>query len=93
MLINDDTVRASLAARDLIRLYDAYRANTRAQIAAIQQVQRRFKAGEADARLPIKLTIIKQREALAWHTDAVYAERREQVRRRLYELQDLPELP
>jgi hypothetical protein len=95
MRIDDETVRAAHASRELIRLYDAYRATARAQIAAIQQVRRHLNAA-VDRRDParaIALAWIHRREALAMHTDAVYAERREQVRRRLHELQDIPEQP
>lgn len=94
MRIDDETVRAAHASRDLIRLYDAYRATARAQIAAIQQVRRHLSAAaRPDPQRVIVLAQIGRREALAIHTDAVYAERREQVRRRLHELQDIPEQP
>ena len=94
MRIDDETVRAAHASRDLIRLYDAYRATARAQIAAIQQVRRHLNAAaRPDPQRAIALAQINRREALAIHTDAVYAERREQVRRRLHELQDIPDQP
>ncbi len=95
MRIDDETVRAAHASRDLIRLYDAYRATARAQIAAIQQVRRHLyaDADRTDTERAIALARIDRREALAMHTDAIYAERREQVRRRLHELQDIPEQP
>ena len=94
MNIDNDTVKASIAARALIHLYDVYRASSRAQIAAVQQIRRHVSAGNDNQTLSrTKLAELKRREALMWHTDAVFAERREQVRRRLYELQDIPELP
>jgi len=91
MDINDDTVMTCHAARKMLRLYEAYRATLRAQIAAMQQMQRHIKAGDS-AQQQINLADVKRQEMLAWHTDAVFAKRHEQVRRRLYELQELPEL-
>lgn len=95
MRIDDDTVLACHGSRDLIRLYDAYRATARAQIAAIQQVRRHLKSADARANPGRRSDLVQldRREALAHHTDTVYAERREQVRRRLHELQDIPEHP
>lgn len=93
MNINDDTILAFRAARDLMRLYDAYRSETRAQIAAMQQTRRyRFRAGTAmnDAKR-LELAYLGMRETLAWRTDKVFAIRRNQIRRRLSELLGLPE--
>ena len=94
MRIDNDTVRASQAMRDYVRLCDAYRATARAQIVAIQQIRRHLTvpgASNAAARMN-QLAEIGTREALAVHTDTIFAERREQIRRRLYELQELPVL-
>ena len=95
MRIDNETVRASHAMRDYIRLCDAYRATARSQIAAIQQIRRHLTApGEptTDQRTN-ELADLASREALTAQTDAVFAERREQIRRRLYELLALPSLP
>ena len=93
MLINDDTVRACHATRDLLRLYEAYRATARAQSAAFAQVRRHLTPSAPGMSPPSRqLARISRREALARHTDAVVAERGEQIERRLYELQELPVL-
>lgn len=95
MRIDDDTVRAAHACRELMRVYVAYRAAARAQMAAIQQVRRHMSKAIATPtpQQLVGLATIERLETLARHTDAVYAERREQVWRRLEELQDIPELP
>lgn len=93
MRIDDDTVRAAHAARELLRLYDAYRAAARAQSLAAAQLGRHLRAASVrDEGGRIRdLARLSRRESLAAHTDAVYAERRAQVLRRLHELQDIPE--
>ncbi len=93
MRIDDDTVRAAHAARELLRLYDAYRATVRAQSAASAQLRRHLLAVPTDEVTARALNIarLEEREALDRRTDAVYARRRAEVLRRLHELQDIPE--
>ena len=95
MEINDKTVVAAKGARDLIRLYDVYRASTRAQIAAIQQIKRHlFPVNtELNDEQVAERSELEREESFSWHTDAVFAVRRDQVRLRLFELLDIPELP
>jgi hypothetical protein len=93
MNINDDSVRAYYAARDLLRLYDVYRSKTRAQIATDQQIRRQLADRKPNSKQVLSLARIDRHEALLWHTDAVFGDRREQVRRRLFEILGLPELP
>lgn len=94
MLIDDDSVRAYHATRILIALYDAYRATARAQIAAFQQAHRHLaRRRKPDPKLPAKLAHLRRQEALAWETDAVYAERISQLAGRLREIVDPVEEP
>ncbi len=94
MEINDETVLAYIATRDLLRLYDAYRATTRAQIAATQQIRRhRFPPDtQLTEDMATELSALNREESLFWHTDAVYGLRRNQMRQRLFEILDIPVL-
>jgi hydroxypyruvate isomerase len=93
MRIDDDTVRAAHAAREMLRLYDAYRASIRAQQIASRQLRRHLRAAPLRdaATQAMRISALEEREALDARTDAVYALRRAQVLRRLHELQDIPE--
>jgi hypothetical protein len=93
MRIDDDTVRAAHAARELLRLYDAYRATIRAQKMASAQLRRHLRAAPLRdaATQAMRMAALEEREALDARTDAVYALRRAQVLHRLNELQDIPE--
>lgn len=93
MRIDDDTVRAAHAARQLLRLYDAYRASARAQRAAATQLIAHLRAAPASdpARRAVDIARLEERAAVDRRSDAVYAQRRAQVLRRLHELQDIPE--
>jgi hypothetical protein len=95
MTINDETVAAVRAARELLRLYDAYRCDTRAQIAMLQQMERHQDKTEKRASDEKQLAAgeLHLQEALAWRTDLTFAIRREQMRRRLLDLQGLPVRP
>lgn len=94
MRIDDDSVQAYHATRELIGLYDAYRATARAQIAAFQQAHRHLARRRGpDPKLQAKLAHLRRQEALAWETDAVYAERVGQLAGRLGEIIDPIEEP
>ena len=93
--INENTVRAYFAARDLARLYLAYQAESRAQIAAAQQLQRHIERG--GIRRPGEEAVVKAKlnrtEAFLRELDATYDARRKQVEGRLLELMNIPRLP
>lgn len=93
MRIDDDSVRAAHATRELIRLCDAYRANARAQWAAAGQLVRHLRAAPtADpAAQALRIAAIEAQQALDRRVDAVHGQRRAQLLRRLHELQDIPE--
>ncbi len=93
MRIDDDTVRAAHASRELIRLYDAYRATARAQWAAADQLIRHLQGAPTRDRAAqaMRIAAIEAQQALDRRADAVYGQRRAQVLRRLHELQDIPE--
>ena len=93
--INDDTVRAFLARRDLARLYLAYQAETKAQIAATQQMQRHVERGGLRRREDEGIAMAKlgRTEAFLRELDATYDARRKQVDGRLLELLNIPRLP
>ena len=93
MKIDDDTVRAYYATRDLLRLYGVYQSTTRAQIAATQQIRRHVAGRKSKSNRALTIAQLDRQEMLFWHTDAVLNDRREQVRRRLFELLELPQLP
>lgn len=95
MKINDKTVNTYKAARELLQLYDAYRASTRAQIAAIQQIKRHLfpSNSELTQEQIAEQSKLNREESLFWHMDATFGVRREQVLHRIFELQDIPELP
>lgn len=91
---DDDSVVAYAACRDLRALYETYQASARAHA----MVLARMAAGEA--RSPRAGTeawtrnqqVIARRHALARESDLVYGLRAEQLRRRLLEIRDLPDL-
>lgn len=90
MRIDDDTVGAFHATRELIALYDAYRATTRAQVIAFRQVLRHL-SGPQRAGAPRRaatLAGVRTQEALARHTDEVFAQRTAQLLERLAEIRD-----
>jgi len=93
MRIDDDTVLRAHAARELLRLYDAYRATARAQRSAAAQLRAHLQAAPArdPAARAAEIARLQEREAFERRTEAVYAVRRRQVLRRLHELQDIPE--
>jgi hypothetical protein len=95
MRIDNETVRASHAMRDFMRLCDAYRATARSQIAAIQQIRRHLTVPGAPttAQRTSEFADLGSQEALIVQTDAVFAQRREQIRRRLNELLEVPNVP
>lgn len=95
MNINDETVTTFRAARDLVRLYDAYRSEIRAQILGLQQVMRHMARNGSTPTDSYRLewSELERREAQAWNADRVFAIRREQIHRRLLDLQGLPERP
>jgi hypothetical protein len=94
MQINDETVRAHAAARRLLDLYDAYRAASRAHAIVLRRLEERVRAGEdvpAEKRQR-DLMVLQRRIALAAETDSVFAVRRDQLRRRLLDLQGVEEV-
>lgn len=93
MEIDDETVQRYYATRDLLRLYNAYRVTTRAQIAVSQQIRKHIASRstkDASAR-DLKLARYIHYEELLRYTDAVYRNRVEQLNRRLNELLEIPE--
>lgn len=91
-VIDDDSVAAYAAARELRALYAAYRATSRAHVLVL----RRMAAGlEADAttareeRERARQEIVR-RTARARETEVVFGIRADQLRRRLLELRGLP---
>lgn len=94
--ITEDEVRAYRAAARLKDLYDAYRATSRAHVRVLQRLERGVGGdddvpqSEGQLRSLIQL---KEQAALSRASEAVMAVRRDQMRRRLLDLADLPELP
>jgi hypothetical protein len=94
LTIDDQTVTAYTALQELRFLYDAYRASSRAHVMVLQRIE----SGLGDRRMTgeernrTRLELIRH-ASLASETDAVFAIRAEQVRRRLLELRDLPVPP
>ena len=91
MRIDDETVTACTALRELRFLYDAYRASSRAHVMVLQRIESGLddQRMTRDKRNRVRLALIR-RASLASETDAVFAIRAEQIRRRLLELCDLP---
>jgi hypothetical protein len=87
MDVDDDSVRAYRACRDLLGLYDAYRATHLAQLYAIARL-RRVRSATGDAAEVAKLD---REAALTRQVDLVIAERSEQLWRRLLGLVGLAE--
>lgn len=95
VLIDDDTVQAHRAARDLVSLYLAYQAETAAQAVATSQIRRRIeRRGLAAGGDPaLAQTRLRRTEAFLSELAATYDLRRRQVERRLLELRGVPRLP
>jgi hypothetical protein len=94
MQINDETVTAHATVRGLRDLYDAYRAASRAHAMVLRRLEMGVQGAEdvpAEQRQR-DLTALQGRIALAAETDGVFAIRRDQLRRRLLDLQDVPEV-
>jgi hypothetical protein len=90
MRIDDDSVSAYHATRELIALYDAYRATTRAQVVAFRQMLRILSEPDRmpDPQRPARLAEVRTQEALTRHIDAVFAQRTAQLLERLAEIRD-----
>lgn len=91
--IDDDSVEAYAACRDLRALYETYQAAARAHLLVLGRIaggeRRSPRAGtEAWAR---NQQVIRRRTAQAQETGVVYGIRAEQLRRRLLEIRDLPD--
>ena len=92
--ITDETVTAYHAVERLRSLYDAYRATSRAHVLVLGRLEEGIDDATevpAERRARDRLRLAQQ-EDLSRTSEAVMAIRRDQLRRRLLDLTDLPEL-
>ncbi|MEM6448146.1 MAG: hypothetical protein AAF704_16510 [Cyanobacteria bacterium P01_D01_bin.123] len=87
MMTKDEAVRARIAALKLERLYNAYRATSRANAMVLTRISAELIDTEQDPGKRLqKLQRINQEMAVSRESDAVFRARAEQLQRRIAEL-------